>query len=367
MNKNALINAFKRTDATAGLIEYVNTIKPYHTKIMEVLAEYVFTEPVDVTILETLCWDITMDSNRLCDSVDSESNPTIVPCDNTIITPCNWGVIWSPTPPSFTLQIYEAGIDPASIPPSETDPTRNVNTLLIEEEALMPYPFIVNNVSQNKFQMTGPIPEWLPGFAVRVEANPGDTLPSPLNSSEIYYIVTDVPFGHFKLSKRRIPLSNADIINITDAGSTSSTFIIRKAEYFYPGAEIVISGSTDGLNDGIYTVYRAWKEGSRVRVALMQPIAQPTYRNVPVPITDGVVSYNAFGGWSAPQVCFPEKAPNLYTKGYIAEKLIMQFADDPNNPIILTQSMMGGISQPLIPLPVVPVPPGYDVTPFDNV
>lgn len=41
-------------DPVQGLVEYVEDVKPYHTKIIEVLVEYVFTETVNVSITESL-------------------------------------------------------------------------------------------------------------------------------------------------------------------------------------------------------------------------------------------------------------------------------------------------------------------------
>lgn len=39
-------------DPVQGLVDYVLDVKPYHTKILEVLLEYVYSQPVDITILE---------------------------------------------------------------------------------------------------------------------------------------------------------------------------------------------------------------------------------------------------------------------------------------------------------------------------
>ena len=39
-------------DPIQGLVDYVLEIKPYHTKIVEVLVEYIHTDPVNVTITE---------------------------------------------------------------------------------------------------------------------------------------------------------------------------------------------------------------------------------------------------------------------------------------------------------------------------
>lgn len=47
-------------DPVQGLVDYVLDIKPYHTKIIEVLVEYVYEEKVDVTITEALDWVIGM-------------------------------------------------------------------------------------------------------------------------------------------------------------------------------------------------------------------------------------------------------------------------------------------------------------------
>jgi protein associated with RNAse G/E len=52
--------ALKVLDPVQGLIDYVNDIKPYHSKVIEALIEYVGTEFVDVTILEDLQIDIAV-------------------------------------------------------------------------------------------------------------------------------------------------------------------------------------------------------------------------------------------------------------------------------------------------------------------
>lgn len=45
-------------DPVQGLVDYVNDIKPYHTKIVEVLVEYVYEDQVGVTIGEDTQWVI---------------------------------------------------------------------------------------------------------------------------------------------------------------------------------------------------------------------------------------------------------------------------------------------------------------------
>lgn len=55
-----LIEALFRIDPTQGLVNYVNSVKPYHTKILEVLVEYIYTEQVNVTVTDRLTWNMTI-------------------------------------------------------------------------------------------------------------------------------------------------------------------------------------------------------------------------------------------------------------------------------------------------------------------
>ena len=51
--------ALFRLDPTKGFVDYVSTIKPYHSKLMEVLVEYVYTEKVNTTVRERWNWTMT--------------------------------------------------------------------------------------------------------------------------------------------------------------------------------------------------------------------------------------------------------------------------------------------------------------------
>jgi hypothetical protein len=39
---------------TEGLVQYVQSVKPYHTKILEVLVEYVYTDPITVVVQDSM-------------------------------------------------------------------------------------------------------------------------------------------------------------------------------------------------------------------------------------------------------------------------------------------------------------------------
>jgi hypothetical protein len=45
-------------DPTEGLIQYVQAVKPYHTKVLEVLVEYVYTENLAVTIVDSVVFEL---------------------------------------------------------------------------------------------------------------------------------------------------------------------------------------------------------------------------------------------------------------------------------------------------------------------
>lgn len=48
-----------RIDPTQGLVDYVQAVKPYHTKILDVLVEYVYTEKIDATVKDSWSWTMT--------------------------------------------------------------------------------------------------------------------------------------------------------------------------------------------------------------------------------------------------------------------------------------------------------------------
>ena len=64
----ALTN-IKPLDPVQGFVDYILDIKPYHSKILEVLIEYIYTDPVNVTINEKLEWKV--------DAVYSLTDPII--------------------------------------------------------------------------------------------------------------------------------------------------------------------------------------------------------------------------------------------------------------------------------------------------
>jgi hypothetical protein len=77
LNDNSLRDILARIDPTEGLVEYVKYIKPYHTKILDVLVEFVYEEKVDITVAERWKWIINM------------SQP-----DADLTYACGYGIVW---------------------------------------------------------------------------------------------------------------------------------------------------------------------------------------------------------------------------------------------------------------------------------
>ena len=65
-----MATTFKILDPVQGLIDYTNDIKPYHSKVIEALIEYVGTESIEVTMLEDFGFEIGLlyefDGNFIC-------------------------------------------------------------------------------------------------------------------------------------------------------------------------------------------------------------------------------------------------------------------------------------------------------------
>ena len=58
MSKANLINSLFKIDAAEGFVRYTNTVKPYHSKILDVMIEYIYKEDVRVKVTESWNTDI---------------------------------------------------------------------------------------------------------------------------------------------------------------------------------------------------------------------------------------------------------------------------------------------------------------------
>jgi hypothetical protein len=66
-------------DPIQGLIDYVADIKPYHTKVFETLVEYVYTDFVNVSIVDLAEWNIPISDTDALDPTINENSTGVVP------------------------------------------------------------------------------------------------------------------------------------------------------------------------------------------------------------------------------------------------------------------------------------------------
>src|SRR5271154_6372314 len=77
-------------DPIQGLIDYVNDIKPYHTKIFETLVEYVYTDYVNVNIVDIPEWNIPISYSDALDPTINEDGGAIPIAVQSAILPTNF-------------------------------------------------------------------------------------------------------------------------------------------------------------------------------------------------------------------------------------------------------------------------------------
>jgi len=115
-----LTQALFRVDPTEGFVQYVQTIKPYHTKILEALVEFVWTEAVNVSVCEAWRWDM----------VFSRPMPEVV-------YDCGYGIIWdAPTGfahTAFTIKGVITGAGSWTVTVIEQLRFSRIHCLLLDE------------------------------------------------------------------------------------------------------------------------------------------------------------------------------------------------------------------------------------------
>lgn len=77
-----LNQALFRIDPTEGLLQYVQTIKPYHSKVLDVFVEYIYSEPCSISMKERLQLEV---------GLQEFTTP--------VVYTCGYGYVWSPFDP----------------------------------------------------------------------------------------------------------------------------------------------------------------------------------------------------------------------------------------------------------------------------
>lgn len=300
MVSNVTPNLF-RIDPTEAFVQYVQTIKPYHTKILETLVEYVYTEDVNVTIDENLQISTTF------------ITPPIPPTYT-----CDWGNVWGAFDPEAERII---GAD------------TNTNSFLIEIPPIVSQDFTVSNLASGQCTVDGIITlQWKSGTPVEVSST--GTLPQGLLPNTTYYFIPSETIGVFNLALTPRPQHRTDYVFITDQGS--GTLSVQRVQKYTAGFYLRVTNSRRHNNDGFYVVLSAVEESPNLRLYVDQPIKSDFISSVGR-LYDGFISY----GYNTQLVgadatlnttddiyttpCVLAASDPLYTYTTIGEKLVFEF------------------------------------------
>lgn len=370
----AIAQPTTQIDPTNGLIAYVQAIKPYHSKILDVLVEYVVNDTVSATVTDK--FELTI----------IEHEPT-----GDVIHACGFGFVWDPYGDTPSEQLPYASI--LSI---EGDP---LNTFTVEMPVQIPVSIVVSSIKANQFAFVQPsnitavnaqamtwtvtgdittsvdvgsifyissnhpsangkytvasvsynsgtnrtqvttvepisllatssgnfnipvdvnsLPHWPANLAVKLQTT--GTMPSPLNSAETYYFTPSKQLGLFNLSRNRYATEFDDIIDITNGGVGELTLV--RAEPFVPGEFVQVYGAFE--NDGEYTINTVEPDGSNFIITVLQ--------RVPESISEPVGNMLYYGSYGDPY-CPIAKAPPMHAETYIYERLVFEFDPVPEEP-----------------------------------
>jgi hypothetical protein len=131
-----LTQALFRIDPTEGLLQYVQAVKPYHSKVLDVFVEYVYTEAMAVQMQE-----------RLQLAIDMEE--AVYP----LTYSCGYGLMWSPYSNAALSQLPQATIVSGQAPVSLV---YNSNSFLVSMAPQPAFNIVVSNLTTNQLTLVRP-------------------------------------------------------------------------------------------------------------------------------------------------------------------------------------------------------------------
>lgn len=155
---------------------------------------------------------------------------------------------------------------------------------------------------------------WWPG-SLRVDIVAEGTPPSPIRPTSTYYFLPQEEYGIFGIAHVPYPTRPSDFVRFSDFGD--GKIWVRLHDVFYPGAQIIVTGSQWAGNDGKYVVAKTATEGQYTRIWPMEPVritTQPTDRG-------GWISYNFDDGPISEAFCRLLDGGELTIQTYFGETL----------------------------------------------
>lgn len=378
-----LTQALFRIDPTEGLLQYVQSIKPYHSKVLDVFVEYVYTEPMRVSFRERLGLAVGLEE-------------PVYP----LVYSGGYGAVWSP----------HNSAQPLNIPAANIISARGDNTFLVTGSPPIQHQCIVSNLATNQLTfcypfnvlsiiastrqitltgdataspynlangdtvyirnntdtvtnakytvstvtfalgqttviVTEPISLSATGTGtINIPVGPNDVpytsngaavglytagiLPAPTITTGTYFFQATSKPGVFNLANVRFPREYSDYVNLASFGTGQLT--VARTEPFVPGQTIQVTGSFNGENDGVYYVNNQTPESSNFRIHVIQHINRPTPIGQP---SDGSMILQS-GGYGDP-FSTATQSPDLFVGTFFSERIEFDFGPMPVQPYLL--------------------------------
>lgn len=145
-------------DPIQGLVDYVSDIKPFHTKIFEVLFEYIYTDNVNTTVVDTLVMTIDDNQTYFTSSVD----PAIPNPQSSVTANSFW---FDPTTSTLYIRhfdnlswdVYQTGLSANPNPTTSVDTavTEFVETISFNWGGNYDYPIVSMDLGNNQVSIAG--------------------------------------------------------------------------------------------------------------------------------------------------------------------------------------------------------------------
>lgn len=310
------IQALFRIDPTEGLMQYVEAIKPFHSKVLDVFVEYIYSEALTTTITDRCRTTITLlESQR-----DVEYS-------------CGFGFVWNPysmaapgdlpqaTIISATGELHIAAAasgatltltpEPSGYVFSVNDPVIFITTGTFPPEIQAGLTYYVQTVGVNLIAISetvgGPpiiftgagtgqlsvIPQGLPYNTFLVSASPSAPIVAVVSNLQSNQLTLTTPY------------------TITGVNTTLKQWTITGAPVLVPGDVVYVSGNTDTGSNGKYQVVSAAPSGPSTVITVSEPIsitaAVSGRVNVPIAASDvpywpagAAVKLSSTGGFPFP-------------------------------------------------------------------
>ena len=311
---------------TEGLVEYTKTVKPYHSKILEVNVDYVYTDAVNVTVNDNIKWgmSITLPYAELLRS-------------------CGWGIEWDPIrttqdyPSVKILRSYGDVVIQAAIQDNSNEIaiTYNPDSYILNVND--PVVFSTSNIMP-RLTVSETISPGLVYYIVDVQPNV-IKISRTLGGTPIMFLnggmgtlsikPANLPYNSFEVEKEAAPLFEFVVADVTHnymsfvnnytiiaVDPLLQTWTVDEDlvtnERVLPGNKIFVRDNTGVGGNGTYTIVSSVLVGTNTVITISEPISLQangdgilgvTFNEIaapvmPVPALDGATRYWPTPSWA---------------------------------------------------------------------